>query len=77
VTNILLPPAFAPQESEQVGAEINELPYFYGLNWIINIPVKMYLFHQSRTQVKSQYSIIHIFSQLRPEWQVFIEKSIG
>jgi hypothetical protein len=29
-----------PQESEQAVAEINESPYFYGLNWIINTPDK-------------------------------------
>uniref|UniRef100_UPI00289B11F8 hypothetical protein n=1 Tax=Rummeliibacillus suwonensis TaxID=1306154 RepID=UPI00289B11F8 len=29
------------------GAEINELPYFYGLNWIINTPEKIYLNYQN------------------------------
>jgi len=40
VTNILLSPSpsIRPQESEQVFAVINELSYFYGLNWIINTP---------------------------------------
>ncbi|WP_186725888.1 hypothetical protein [Rummeliibacillus sp. SL167] len=27
-----------PQESEQAVVEINESPYFYALNWIINTP---------------------------------------
>ncbi|MBO2536799.1 hypothetical protein [Rummeliibacillus suwonensis] len=30
----------ATKESEQVGAEINDSPYFYGLNGIINTPAK-------------------------------------
>ncbi|MBO2534765.1 hypothetical protein [Rummeliibacillus suwonensis] len=40
-----LAPSIRPQESEQAFAAINELPYFYGLYWIINTPDIFFIFY--------------------------------